>query len=367
MEIGVFIFEAVRPWLEELHGQTWRELLTSGQAISLLLVFLVAGLYYGRSYVESKPQWVVATFLIFLILFGPLNTALWGQWLDSPVIPGETFPYFFKMEMFQRAFVAAIMVTIVAGFLGVFLLIQNLALIGDGLAHVSFGGVVVGVVYGATQPLDYALVFSIISAILIYELQSRRILTGDAAIAIFLTGTLALGLVILRVKGGGLTTDIEGYLFGNMLLIDEVNLNRIAIICVIALFALSVMRSAILACAIDPTAARIQGLPVRAIGLIFAVLTAAVVVSMVQVVGALLVTALLVTPAATAQQLGNSFRSCLIWAQFFGLTSVIGGIYLSSEYNSGSGSMIALFAAVVFGVVVIGKSAIKLLIRTNEN
>tara|TARA_B100000683_G_scaffold34950_1_gene30662 strand:+ start:922 stop:2025 length:1104 start_codon:yes stop_codon:yes gene_type:complete len=367
MGIGVEILEVVKPWLESLHGQTRREFLTSNSTLIFLVLLIAAGIYYGRSYLMAMPQWVQATILVILVVFGPLNDSLWGTWLDSQLIRGETFPHFFTLEMFQRALVAAIMVTIVAGFLGVFLLIQNLALIGDGLAHVSFGGVVVGVVYGATQPLDYALVFSIVSAILIYELQSRGILTGDAAIAIFLTGTLALGLVILRVKGGGLTTDIEGYLFGSMLLIDEVSLDRIALISVIAVVVLSVMRSAILACAVDPLAARIQGLPVRIIGLIFAVTTAAVVVSMVQLVGALLVTALLVTPAATAKQVGHSFRSCLIWTQFFGLTSVIGGIYLSSEHNAGSGSMIALFAAVLFAVVVIGKSAIKLIIRTNEN
>ena len=71
----------------------------------------------------------------------------------APIIPGEIFPYFFTMEMFQRALIAALLVTIVAGFLGTFLLIRNLALIGDGLAHVSFGGVAVGVVLGSAGPL----------------------------------------------------------------------------------------------------------------------------------------------------------------------------------------------------------------------
>ena len=103
------------------------------------------------------------------------------------IMPGEVFPYFFTMEMFQRALLSAIMVTIVSGFLGAFLLIRNLALIGDGLAHVSFGGVAVGIVLGATSPLYYALLFSVISSIIIYELQSREILTGDASIAIFLS------------------------------------------------------------------------------------------------------------------------------------------------------------------------------------
>ena len=77
-------------------------------------------------------------------------------------------------------------------------------------------------------------------------------------------------------------------------------------------------------------------------------MTAAVVVSMVQVVGALLVTSLLVTPAATAQLVGRSFRSCMLWTQFFGFSSVLLGLYFSAENDTGSGSMIALVAAIIF-------------------
>lgn len=266
----------------------------------------------------------------------------------APVVPGEIFPYFFTMEMFQRATISAIIVTIVAGLLGTFLLIRNLALIGDGLAHVSFGGVAIGVVLGATSPLWYALVFSIIASIIIYELQSREILTGDASIAIFLTGMLALGLVALRMNGGGITTDIEGYLFGNLLLIDASDLDLISIICITSIFILFFIRTGLLAITVDPLAAAVQGIPVRSIGLLFSVVTAAVVVSMVQVVGALLVTSLLVTPAATAQLVGKSFRSCMLWTQFFGLSSVLLGLYFSAENDTGSGSMIALVAAIIF-------------------
>tara|TARA_B100001094_G_C18190298_1_gene806700 strand:- start:2141 stop:3055 length:915 start_codon:yes stop_codon:yes gene_type:complete len=285
----------------------------------------------------------------------------------APIIPGKIFPYFFKMEMFQRALVAALLVTVVAGLLGVFLLIQNLALIGDGLAHVSFGGVAVGVVLGATSPLWYALVFSIIAAILIHELQYRELLTGDASIAIFLTSMLALGMVILRLGGGGFTVEIESYLFGNLLLIDETDLDMIALICVLALSFLAAIRSTLLACTIDPLAARIQGLPVRGVGLLFSIITAAVVVSMVQVVGTLLVTALLVTPAATAQLIGRSFRSCLIWTQVFGFSSVLGGLYLSSELGTGSGSMIALFSAIIFAIVILSRSTYNRIFQSNEN
>ena len=274
----------------------------------------------------------------------------------APFMPGHTFPAFFELEMFHRALIAAFLVTIVAGFYGSFLLMRNLALMGDGLAHVSFGGVAIGIVLGAAAPLWYALLFSVIAAIMIHELQERELLTGDASIAIFLTGMLALGLVVLRIWGGGVTSDIEGYLFGNLLLIDHQDLDLILIVSVLSLGSLFVLHDALLATTIDAVAARVQGLPVRWIGLWFSVTIAAIVVSMVQVIGTLLVTALLVTPAATAQLVGKSYRSCIMWTQIFGLSSVILGIYFSSELETGSGSMIALISAIVFGIVLIGRS-----------
>ncbi len=285
----------------------------------------------------------------------------------APIVPGEVFPYFFTMELFQRALLAAVIVSIVAGILGSFLLIRNLALIGDGIAHVSFGGVAVAMVLGATSPLHWALLFSVVAAILIHELQTREIVTGDTAIAIFLTGMLAFGLVVLRVYGGGITSDIEGYLFGSLLLTDEASLDMIALISVVSLLLLMVFYSGLLASTIDPLAARVQGIPVHQIGRIFSVITAAVVVSMVQVIGALLVTALLVTPAATGQLIGRSFRSCLIWTQVFGLSAVFLGLYFSAEYDSGSGAMIALVSASLFAIVVIFKTVILRTLKPNEN
>lgn len=287
--------------------------------------------------------------------------------LIAPLMPGEIFPYFFTMEMFQRSLIAALMVTIVAGLLGIFLLMRNLALIGDGLAHVSFGGVAIAIVLGSTTPLSYALALSIISAILIHEMQTRQILTGDASIAIFLTGMLALGLVVLRIWGGGIQTDIEGYLFGSLLLIDETSFDLICTVSIISIFFLIIMQKVLLVCSVDPLVAQVQGIPVRATGLAFSILTASIVVSMVQVMGALLVTALLVTPSATAQLISNSFRSCLIWAQFFGLISVILGLYYSAELETGSGSMIALVTAAFFAIVAIFQHVLKQMATPSEN
>ena len=285
----------------------------------------------------------------------------------APHMPGDIFPYFFTMQMLQRSLIAALMVTVVSGFLGLFLLMRNLALIGDGLAHVSFGGVAVAIVFGATTPLWYALAFSIISAILIYELQAREILSGDASIGIFLTGMLAFGLVSLRIWGGGVQNDIEGYLFGNLLLVDEESFELICIISIISFIFLIVSQKVLLVTTIDPLAAQVQGIPVRVTGLVFSIVTASIVVSMVQVMGALLVTALLITPSATAQLVGNSFRSCFIWAQVFGILSVILGLYYSAELETGSGSMIALVAAIIFGCVAIFQEGLKPIFQPADN
>ena len=284
----------------------------------------------------------------------------------APYVPGEIFPHFFS-GLFQNALVASVMVTVVAGFLGSFLLVRNLSLIGDGLAHVSFGGICVGLVLGSSSPLWFALLFSTIASILIFEMQRTEILTGDASIAIFLTGMLAFGLVILRMYGGGVTIDVEGYLFGSVLLIDEKDLDLIVMISVLSIISLLLLKNVLLATTIDPIAAQVQGIPTRAIGLFFSVTTAAVVVSMVQVVGTLLVTALLVTPAATAQIIGKSFRSCLIWTQFFGLTSVFIGLYLSSEMSTGTGSMIAVVAATIFGIVGLYQTLVEPLLNPRDN
>ncbi len=259
------------------------------------------------------------------------------------------------MEMLQRALIASVLVTVVAGLYGTYLMLRNLSLIGDGLAHVSFGGAALGVALGAVAPLDVALLFSIVASVIIYELQNREILSGDTSIAIFLTGMLAFGLVVLRLWGDGITTDIEGYLFGSLILIDDQSLDRITTISAIALVGLALCHRGLLAMTIDSVAARVQGLPVHLLGLWFSVSIAMIVVSMVQVIGALLVTALLVTPAATAQLISRSFRGSLLWTQAFGLTSTLVGLYLSSELNTGSGSMIAVVAAAIFASVGLGR------------
>ena len=292
-----------------------------------------------------------------------------GPVLESlePIVPGEWFPLYFIRPYLQRPLIAAVFVAMVAGFLGSFLLIRNLALIGDGLAHVSFGAIAIGLVVGIVDPLIWAFVLCVISAILIDFLQVKKWLTGDTAIAIFLTGMLGLGIVVTRLYGGGSLISVEGYLWGNLNLIDSDSFEFIMIACIISYLSLAIFYHSLLLISIDPIAARIQGLPVRFIGLYWSILTAAVVVSMVQFVGVLLVTALIVTPAAIAQLLSRSFFMCVVLSQILGVVTVLLGLYYSAELSTDSGAMIALVSAIMFVVVAVSKGLIKQFTAADNN
>ena len=302
---------------------------------------------------------VVGDFIIEVL--GPVLESL------EPIVPGEWFPLYFIRPYLQRPLIAAVFVAMVAGFLGSFLLIRNLALIGDGLAHVSFGAIAIGLVVGIVDPLIWAFVLCVISAILIDFLQVKKWLTGDTAIAIFLTGMLGLGVVVTRLYGGGSLISVEGYLWGNLNLIDSDSFEFIMIACIISYLSLAIFYHSLLLISIDPIAARIQGLPVRFIGLFWSILTAAVVVSMVQFVGVLLVTALIVTPAAIAQLLSRSFFMCVVLSQILGVVTVLLGLYYSAELSTDSGAMIALVSAIMFVVVAVSKGLIKQFTAADNN
>ena len=302
---------------------------------------------------------VVGDFVIEVL--GPVLESL------EPIVPGEWFPLYFIRPYLQRPLIAAVFVAMVAGFLGSFLLIRNLALIGDGLAHVSFGAIAIGLVVGIVDPLIWAFVLCVISAILIDFLQVKKWLTGDTAIAIFLTGMLGLGVVVTRLYGGGSLISVEGYLWGNLNLIDSDSFEFIMIACIISYLSLAIFYHSLLLISIDPIAAKIQGLPVRFIGLYWSILTAAVVVSMVQFVGVLLVTALIVTPAAIAQLLSRSFFMCVVLSQVLGVVTVLLGLYYSAELSTDSGAMIALVSAIMFVVVAVSKGLSKQFTAADNN
>ena len=180
---------------------------------------------------------VAIIILLLVVIFLPIliaNVDLGGFFIDGlgpileslePLIPGEWFPLYFTRVYLQRPLIASLVVSMVAGFMGTFLLMRNLALIGDGLAHVSFGAIAVALAVGGHRWnfFDNLCYFGINYRIFI----GKGYLTGDSAIAIFLTGMLGLGLVVSYVSGDSAIRQIDGYLWGNLNLIDAESFNNI--------------------------------------------------------------------------------------------------------------------------------------------
>jgi zinc transport system permease protein len=229
----------------------------------------------------------------------------------------------FSYAFMQRAFLAGFLISITCAILGVFLVLRRDAMIGHGLAHVTFGGVALGIFLYVT-PILMALAVAIFSALGILKLKEKAGLYGDTAIAIISSLGMALGIILVSAAGS-YNVDLFGYLFGNILAIEprEVWMSFILTLAVLAAVALFYQEFVFLT--FDPESARVSGVRVKRLDAVMAVLTAVTVVLGMKVVGILLVAALIVIPAAAALQVARSFKEALfISAALAGLTALCG-------------------------------------------
>lgn len=246
----------------------------------------------------------------------------------------------------QRGLLASVLVAIICGILGSFVVLKGLAFIGDGLAHASFGGVALAFVLGANIYLG-AFVVAIGTALGIGAISHRGRVSSDTAIGVFFTGTFALGILIIsRVES--YTTDLFGYLFGDVLSITTGDLWTIGILGLVVLALVGVFYRQLLFVAFDPTVAAASGLPARAFEYLLLVLLGATIVTAIQAVGIILVVALLVTPAATANLLTRRFHHMILGGAAIGSISALLGIYLSYYLDVASGAAIILVATAIF-------------------
>ncbi|MEA3144556.1 MAG: zinc transport system permease protein [Thermoplasmata archaeon] len=257
-----------------------------------------------------------------------------------------SFDLFLTQPYFQRILATALLVAVTAAVLGVFLVLRNLSLFGDGIAHISFAGVALGFVLGIL-PVGMALLSSLLGALAIQELRRRGITKGDTAIGIIFTGSLAFGVLLLSF-GTGTNLNLESYLFGNLLLVGATDFYVVAATAAVVLLALLLLYRPFFSLTFDAQAAEVQGLPVRALETVFTLLTAAAIVIAARIVGVLLVSSLLVVPAATALQWARGFRQALALAVVLALASVLLGLFLSAEIAVPSGAAIAVVSTALF-------------------
>ena len=254
------------------------------------------------------------------------------------------------LEFMRQALVAALLVGIAAPLVGVFLVQRRLSLIGDGMGHVALAGVAVGLLTGQA-PVLTALLFAVAAAVAIELIRSRGRTSGDIALAVMFYGGIAAGVVIIAKSPSSSPANLTAYLFGAITTADQNDLWVFAGLAVVVLFTTWLLRPWLFAVANDEEYARASGLPVTALNIALAILTAVTVVVSMRVVGLLLISALMIIPNATAQLLGRSFRASVRWAVLVGVLSSVGGVITSYYAETPSGGTIVLLAIGAFVVV----------------
>jgi zinc transport system permease protein len=268
------------------------------------------------------------------------------------VIGELALPFPFELGFMQRALVACIAVGAFAPSIGVFLVQKRLSLIGDGIGHVAFAGVGAGLLVG-WAPLWTALVFAVGGSLGIEWFRSRGRTSGDVALAILFYSGIALGVVLISA-GDGVSADVVTFLFGQPLTVQPGEVRAIVLLGLGIVVAVAVLRRALFSVVTDEGWSRVAGLPVGALNALLAVLTAVAVVAAMQIVGILLVAALMVLPVASAQMLARSFRASMAISVALGIASSVAGLALSRIWGLAPGGTIVLVAAAVFVVVAAG-------------
>jgi len=257
--------------------------------------------------------------------------------------------------------IAGSFVALLCSVLGVLLVLRRLSLIGDGLAHVTFGSVAIGLLL-KVEPIYISMPVVALSSLAILKLTEKARLYGDAAIGI-VSAVGVSGGVMLAGIGSGFNVDLFSYLFGNIL---SVTVTEVAVsvgLSIIVLLVIGSRYSQILSLSFDEEFARTSGISARRINSLLAVLTAVTVVLTMKLVGIMLTSALLIIPAVTAFQAAKSFRGTMVAAAAFAVLSVWAGIVVSFLLNVPTGATIVLLNFAFFLILYAVKRAPAFLFR----
>lgn len=250
-------------------------------------------------------------------------------------------PDMLQFGFMQRALLAGLVVGAVAPAIGTFLVMRRLSLFGDTLAHVSLAGVAAGFLWNI-YPVLSALGFSLLAATAIERLRRAYPQHGELALATTLSAGVGLAAVLMSLHTGA--GDLMAYLFGNIVTIDWADVITVAMAGTVGMGVIVWLYKDLLTAALDEELARLSGLPVRRLGLLFALLTAATVAVTMRLVGVLLVSSLMVLPVAAALQVARSFRATLLWAVAFGELAVLLGLTFAFYLDLSPGGTVVLTA-----------------------
>ena len=252
----------------------------------------------------------------------------------------------------QKALIAGIAVGLICSFMGTFLVLRRYSLFGDGIAHVAFGGISVGLFLGVF-PLWTAFIVSIFGGIGLQKLRQSTKISGDAAVAVVLVTGLAVG-VILVSSSGGFSVDLFSFLFGSILLISNEDTIMILAISSGIIATLVVLQKQFLHLTFNEEQAKLVGLRTTLLNYAFVILASITVVTSMRLVGILLISALIVIPNITAMMFGKGFKKTVCISMGISVISVIGGILLSYFLNlAPSGTIVVIAVGILVGTLVL--------------
>ena len=239
-----------------------------------------------------------------------------------------------------RAFLVGSLVALCSALLGVSLVLKRYSMIGDGLSHVGFGAMAIAAAINAA-PLTIAIPVVIVAAILLLRISGNAKIKGDAAIALISTTSLAVGVMVISLTTG-MNTDVYNYMFGSILAMSAEDVKLSLVLSVFVLILFIVFYHKIFAITFDETFARATGVKAGVYNTLIAVLTAVTIVLGMRMMGALLISSLIIFPALTSMRVCRTFKSVIINAAVISVVCLIAGVTLSYVAATPAGASVVL-------------------------
>ena len=252
----------------------------------------------------------------------------------------------------QKALIAGIAVGLICSFMGTFLVLRRYSLFGDGIAHVAFGGISVGLFLGVF-PLWTAFIVSIFGGLGLQKLRQSTKISGDSAVAVVLVSGLAVGVILVSASGG-FSVDLFSFLFGSILLISNEDTIMILGISAGIIATLTIMQKQFLHLTFNEEQAKLVGLRTTLLNYTFVVLASITVVTSMRLVGVLLISALIVIPNISAMMFGKGFKKTVIISMSISVISVVSGILVSYFLNvAPSGTIVVIAVGILVGTLIL--------------
>ena len=244
----------------------------------------------------------------------------------------------FSYPFMQRALIAGVLVSLCAALLGVSLVLKRDSMIGDGLSHVSFGALAIAVALGMT-PLYFSIPVVVLAAFFLLRMASHPHWNSDAAIAVMSASSLAVGIIVIS-RTTGMTTDVDNYMFGSVLAMTREDVALSVVLCVAVLVLFILFYHKLFAVTFDESFSRATGLKVERYNTLLAILTALTIVLGMRMMGAMLISSLVIFPALTAMRLFKSFRSVVVCSAVTSVACFCAGLTASFVLSTPVGASV---------------------------